>query len=231
MSRALRLLLTPRWLAVTLFVIIAFVTCLALGAWQFDRAHQKPRPVALEDERVVPLADVVEQPADVDFPSGLLVRGTGRYADETFTVRGTDGSGTPGAWAATSIVLDGTGRTLAVVRGAARPAPSAPTTAEVVVTGRLQPPEATGGLTATELTARGLDPRGYLVLTDQRPADARPATVVSSPVPLRSPGLRWQNSVYAVQWWLFGGFAVFAWIRFFRDDLRDQRSEEAAGEG
>lgn len=224
----LRLLLTPRWLAATAFVIVALVTCLALGAWQFDRAHKKPVAVAIEDERVVPLADVLEQPADVDFPSGLLVRGTGRYPGAGYVVRGTDAAGVTAPWAAVTIVLDGTERTVAVVRGQATPVPSPSVSADVVVTGRLQPPAAGGGLTASALSTRGVDPRGYLVLTDQRPADVRAATPVDSPVPLRSPGLRWQNSVYAVQWWLFGSFLVFAWIRFFRDDLRERRAAEVA---
>ena len=33
-----------------------------------------------------------------------------------------------------------------------------------------------------------------------------------------------QNLLYAVQWWLFGGFAVFLWQRWVRDELAGIRS-------
>jgi hypothetical protein len=34
-------------------------------------------------------------------------------------------------------------------------------------------------------------------------------------------GLR--NLLYAVEWWVFGGFAVFLWWRWCRDELERQR--------
>ena len=36
----------------------------------------------------------------------------------------------------------------------------------------------------------------------------------------------WQNYGYAVQWWLFGGFAVFLWIKLVLDELDPHRVEE-----
>jgi len=36
----------------------------------------------------------------------------------------------------------------------------------------------------------------------------------------------WQNYGYAVQWWLFGGFAVFLWVKLVLDELDPQRVEE-----
>ena len=41
----------------------------------------------------------------------------------------------------------------------------------------------------------------------------------------------WQNYGYAVQWWLFAGFAVFLWVKLVLDELDPQRTvarEEAA---
>jgi hypothetical protein len=216
----LRLLVTPRWLGLTALALLAVITCVALSVWQFDRAHRKPRPVALADEQVVALPDVLGSPPDVAFPSGLLVRASGRYAGGAFVVPAASG---PGRWTASSFTPVATTRPVAVVRGSAVPAASPPRTDDVVVTGRLQPPASTG-LTAAALRARGLDPRGYVVLTSQVPADARPAVVVASPVPLRSPGLRWQNTIYAVQWMMFAGFFVFLWVRFFREELAESRA-------
>ncbi len=33
----------------------------------------------------------------------------------------------------------------------------------------------------------------------------------------------WQNYGYAVQWWLFAGFAVFLWVKLVLDELDPQR--------
>ena len=35
----------------------------------------------------------------------------------------------------------------------------------------------------------------------------------------------WQNYGYAVQWWLFAGFAVFLWIKMMLDELDPARVE------
>ena len=35
----------------------------------------------------------------------------------------------------------------------------------------------------------------------------------------------WQNYGYAVQWWLFAGFAVFLWVKLVLDELDPQRTE------
>ena len=35
----------------------------------------------------------------------------------------------------------------------------------------------------------------------------------------------WQNYGYAIQWWLFGGFAVFLWVKMILDELDPTRAE------
>ena len=35
----------------------------------------------------------------------------------------------------------------------------------------------------------------------------------------------WQNYGYALQWWLFAGFAVFLWVKLVLDELDPQRTE------
>ena len=35
----------------------------------------------------------------------------------------------------------------------------------------------------------------------------------------------WQNYGYAVQWWLFGGFAAFLWVKLVLDELDPSRVE------
>ena len=36
----------------------------------------------------------------------------------------------------------------------------------------------------------------------------------------------WQNYGYAVQWWLFAGFAVFLWLKLVLDEVDPQRRVE-----
>ena len=68
----------------------------------------------------------------------------------------------------------------------------------------------------------------------RRAAAATPVRRTSSPPPStscrrpgRSPG--WRNLAYAIEWWIFGAFALFLWWRFVRDAVapRRQTSEEA----
>ena len=37
----------------------------------------------------------------------------------------------------------------------------------------------------------------------------------------------WQNYGYAVQWWLFAGFAVFLWVKTVLDELDPSRTQPA----
>lgn len=36
----------------------------------------------------------------------------------------------------------------------------------------------------------------------------------------------WQNYGYAVQWWLFAGFAVFLWVKAILDELDPARGQD-----
>jgi cytochrome oxidase assembly protein ShyY1 len=55
-----------------------------------------------------------------------------------------------------------------------------------------------------------------------REAGLEPVTPESLPKAPASTGLR--NLLYAVEWWVFGGFAVFLWWRFCRDELERDRT-------
>lgn len=55
-----------------------------------------------------------------------------------------------------------------------------------------------------------------------------PVTPASLPEPPAYTGLR--NLLYAIEWWVFGGFAVFLWWRWCRDELqRHQDAEDHQG--
>lgn len=61
---------------------------------------------------------------------------------------------------------------------------------------------------------------GYLVLAEARPAQEAGLALLGPPTPAGSEGGRWnvQNLAYALQWWIFGGFALFLWLRLVKDE-------------
>jgi cytochrome oxidase assembly protein ShyY1 len=58
-------------------------------------------------------------------------------------------------------------------------------------------------------------------------AGLRPVTPASLPKAETFTALR--NLLYAFEWWVFGGFAVFLWWRWCRDEVERQRVVEEAG--
>lgn len=191
------------------------------------------------------------------FPGDLVgtkVRVTGRFDGETLLVPGrvgptgdvgylvldrfvvtddgaTDGGATDGA--ATD------GGVLPVVRGwVADPAAPEPTTGEVTVQGFLQagesferadlPPGQVAAIAPGQLVNLWGGPAytGYLVVSD--PVDA--AIELLPPPTLPGAGLNLQNLAYALQWWIFGGFAVLLWSRLVRDEARAEAEEQLEAE-
>lgn len=64
---------------------------------------------------------------------------------------------------------------------------------------------------------------GYLRVLEADPAP--PAALDPAPAPPAEggTGLPLQNLAYAVQWWIFGGFALAVWLRLVRDEARRLR--------
>lgn len=108
---------------------------------------------------------------------------------------------------------------------------------EVTLTGWLQMGEATSGSAAvvdgqTEQIALsalvnewgGPIYTGYLVATEG-PGSPEDGGVAALPRPTidGGSGANLQNLFYALQWWVFGGFAVLLWIRLVRDEMAGGR--------
>lgn len=128
---------------------------------------------------------------------------------------------------------------LAVVRGwvpdAASSLPAVPA-GLVNVTGYLQAAEAAGtgrgadgeilpdgqtdAISAAQLAGRWGTPiyGGYLVQSE--PVPPAPLAQLEPPA-LPGAGFAWRNLMYAIQWWIFGGFALAIWVRSVRDEARD----------
>ena len=140
-----------------------------------------------------------------------------------------------------------TGSAIAVVRGWPVDPTAATPASPVEVTGWLQPADGSSepdtdpgddvlpGLRTPDLLER-LDQDvygGYVIAEQPREPGLAPVTPEQLPGPDAFTGLR--NLLYGLEWWVFGGFAVFLWWRWCRDTLAglrevDSRAEDPTGE-
>ncbi len=80
-----------------------------------------------------------------------------------------------------------------------------------------------GGISAGELAQEWGTPMysAYLVL--EEPAQPGGLTPAPSPVEELDADPNLQSLAYAVEWWVFGLFAVVFWVKVLRDDVRESR--------
>lgn len=241
---------SPRMLGILLVLLAIAAVCARLGVWQLDRAQESARQAeAVEVAQAadaVPLADVLAPQATFTGAADRrLVVAQGRFGEDEVLVPGREREGTRGLLVVTPFVVDGTGATLAVVRGwvaeagdaAALPAPAG----EATVTGVLQvgepahddvdlPADQVAAVSPAALVNRWGGPiyTGYLLLTDVEPAQG---DLLAAPLP-EPPAGAWdlQNLAYAAQWWIFGAFAIALWVRLVRDEARRTAAEGADGD-
>lgn len=230
--------------------VLAVVAAVLLGNWQLGawQLHREDRAAELVDVDPVPLADVLGP--DDPFPGdgvGRPVTLSGRWLpDSSVLVSGRENDGEEGYWTVVPLLVCGASgaacgdaAAIPVVVGWSATAAAAPRppsgTSDVV--GWLQPGESSdepdphpGDDVLPALRIADLLQRvdvdlygGYVVL--ETPAAVRgaaePVTPASLPKPPTSEGLR--NFLYGVEWWLFGGFAVFLWWRWSRDEIAAAR--------
>ena len=67
---------------------------------------------------------------------------------------------------------------------------------------------------------------GYVV--DREPTDGLVAVPPDS-VPEISSSTSLRNLLYALQWWVFGGFAIYIWVRWCRDVVEQSRTGDDRG--
>ena len=65
---------------------------------------------------------------------------------------------------------------------------------------------------------------GYVVAQSPKAPELRPVTAASIPEISNFSGLK--NLLYAVQWWIFGAFAIFIWWKWCRETLDPQPTED-----
>jgi cytochrome oxidase assembly protein ShyY1 len=243
--RVLNVLASPRLLPLHVLALVATCTAVWLGTWQLD-AWQQQRDLAARDlSAVAPVPVDRVLSADDAFPGtavGRPVSLTGRWVPEaTFLVSERELAGRTGYWVVTPVaVCDGAtdcarSPAILVVRGwTAEPASIAAPEGAVELTGWLQPPEGTGRpdpdrsddvlpelRIADAIQRVDQDLYGaYVIAEETTPEPAapglEPVTPASLPEPSTTTGLR--NLLYAVEWWVFAGFALVVWGRWVKDE-------------
>ncbi|MFJ8826156.1 SURF1 family protein [Streptomyces sp. NPDC102467] len=246
-----RFLLTPRWMGINIFVLLAIPVCVFMGSWQLSRFEDRvqdhrsatQQSAANEKAAAAPLASLLPVSTET---SGKRAEVTGRY-DKQLLVPDRDLDERTGFYVVTLLKVDGTGKGLPVVRGwlpgtaSAAKAP-APPKGDVTVTGALQASESAGSNGVT--TAGGL-PSGQVGMISAAsvvnlvPYDVYDAWVTldtadakMTPVPAttaQGSGLdlkAFQNLGYTGEWFVFAGFVLFMWFRLVRREAEALRDAE-----
>lgn len=235
-----RFLLSPKWLAFHLVVVLGIVTMVSLGFWQLRRLDERQERNAAVASRVdlppEPLDDVLVDGADQDTLEWRPVSATGTYLrDEQLVVVNRSQHGLAGEIVVTPLQL-ADGRILLVSRGfvpLGQPVAAAPT-GEVRITGRLKPSQqrTTGGLSdassgdlteAQRVDIDRLSPQlpgdvvpMYVELTASDPPEATPyPQVLTLPELTDGPHLS-----YAVQWFIFSAAVAAGWVLAVRKSLK-----------
>lgn len=247
MSRGatLRLWLRPGLLGLHLFALVVLAACLLAGLWQLGvyDSHQEQERAESQAVARVPIANVWG--ADRSFEARLnhrLVRIEGQFApsDQQVWVTGKRQGGRVGVWLLAPVFVGGGHDALLVVRGWAPaattlpPVPSGPVTIDAV-------------LEAGDVGGASFDPARRQIgsvripaLANQLPYDLYSGYAISSStsaaagLDLATPppvGVSWtvglRNLAYALQWWVFGAFAIFMWWRMVTENVAASRAQVA----
>lgn len=236
--------LAPRAWGVHLLVLLAVAAAGWLGWWQFGawQAHRDAAAQDLTHASPIPLDRAIgpDDPMTGDV-LGRPVEVSGRWMDLQI-----DADRPGGAWLVDFVRTD-SGSAIPVVRGwydgGDEPLPP---TGNVDLVGWLQPsqdlvhdPDPHGssndvsGVSIPDLVQKtGVDLYSGFVVLDHARADGtdvtglRQAHLEESPSAGTWPGAR--NLFYGVEWWFFAGFAIFLWIKWMRDETREQAATEDA---
>lgn len=244
----LRTALTPRWLGLLGIVILIVIAFVQLGRWQLGVARDKAAHEAMQQAASRPAVpiDTVIRPHQ-PFPNAQSTRrvtAVGSYrAQGQVLVANRRLDGASGYWVITPFTVDASGATLPVLRGfvtdpdAAGPAPSGQRT----IQGGLAPgespasgdPPPAGILGSVDLSILVNEWPGelynaFVFLHDEQPPADAAHTLTKVPTPTVSSELNWRNAAYALQWWIFAGFALWMWWRMVKE--ADREAREAAGE-
>jgi surfeit locus 1 family protein len=217
-------------LALHVVALAVTVAGVMLGLWQYGVWQQgrEASTATLSDAAPRPLDKVIT--SDAAFPRdavGQPVRFTGRWLPDSTLFVDARTHGRDGVWAVTPVAVCDAQRPCAdspavlVVRGWAptREQAPPPPTGAADVTGWLQPGEGSSSplRIVDQLQRVDRDLYGGYVISRATTTGLTRVTPASLPQPSASTSLR--NLLYALEWWVFAGFAVYAWWRWCRDEV------------
>jgi surfeit locus 1 family protein len=210
--------------------LLLAATMIGLGVWQLGVYHAQGQKQAQQRASAAPIAlESVARPGEeVGDGYGRQVRFTGRY-DPGLQEFVSLGSGD--RYRVLTALRLPDGGILPVVRGVVtgRQAPQPPTE-EATGTGILMPSEGAdngqqpgGSPTNVVLPSLAQKWNGSLVngFVTLNAAEARAQSLEPATVELPTAGGRLRNGFYALQWWVFAGFAIWMSLRMARDFGRD----------
>ncbi|GAA5081869.1 cytochrome oxidase assembly protein ShyY1 [Thermocatellispora tengchongensis] len=250
-----RFLLTPRWLAFHVVVLLVIPAFVFLGQWQFGRFEER----SAASHQITANLEAAPVALGTLVPPGGSVREADKYRRVTVSgtydpghelvVRRRPQEGRLGFLVLTPLVT-GQGQAVLVNRGwvpagataDAMPEVPAPPAGQVTVTGRLRLSESEE---SSGIRNRSGLPAGQVLLIDARAIggglpyriidgyveaieqNPKPATA-PEPVPEPDVGAGGGlNLAYGVQWWLFIGVAVGGWFFLIRREAADRRAAAA----
>lgn len=243
----IRVLLRPRMLALHALGVVAVLIAYVLGQWQIDAwlQHRIDRTAELADLPPVPITDVLGP--DDAFPEdgvGRPVQVTGEWLPaDTILLRDRLHEDDLGFWQVVPVAVcdqDCTDASAIPVVVGWSPSedtvPAAPQ-GRVELTGWLQPAEPESGVDddLTDDVLAGLRTpdllermdrdlyTGYVILDE--PAAARGDSIAVTPDSLPEAPFTTsiRNLFYGIEWWFFGLFAAYMWVRWSRDEIERSR--------
>lgn len=231
-------------------MLVSVAIAIGLGLWQLHawEARRAAASVDLSNAKPVSLDRLMG--GDDPFPGKALgqpVTFSGHWLDKgTVYISDRLREGRTGYWVVTPLLVDGTGSAMPVVRGWSTRPSAAPVDGTTDVTGWLQAGEGTGLVdrqprddVLPEMRIASLVQHvdadlfsGFVIArsfsADPAAPDRGLADVTPTDAPNVSSTTALRNFLYAVEWWVFGLFAVFIWFRWCRDMLAPR--DEPAGE-
>ncbi|MCW2785027.1 MAG: hypothetical protein JWP74_1544 [Marmoricola sp.] len=232
-------MLRPKYWGGHLAVLLCIAAAAGLGLWQLDAWHIHRVDAARDISARAPVALDKVMGGDSTFP--------GRSVGQQVTFHGTwVGSSTlyvsdryfgskHGYWVMTPVLVDGTKSAMPLVRGWSPTHTSTIPTGAVTITGWLQPTEGLGSFDSTpdndvipmmriaSIVQHVPDDlySGFVIAhvskSDLGPSQAGLTSIDGAVDPDVSGFTGLRNFLYAIEWWFFGGFAIFVWYRWCVD--------------
>ena len=228
----------PKWIALLVLALAVAAVFAALGQWQLERSIEAATVIERDTESAVPLASIAEpQQVMTSNASGRIITVTGNWVDgDDVTVTGRQSAGEPGDWIVRHFVTDD-GASLTVAVGYIAPGKAMPSLelGAATLTGRYVPSESPqeSDFEAGERNVIavadfinlwdevGLVYSGYLALADAPPG----VETIAAPPPELDAELNLLNLFYALEWVIFGGFAIYLWWRLVKDEWEKEQAE------